>query len=199
MRSRMPAAAYLSHEWFARERELLFRKLWLFAGLKTMLGAHNSFVTREVCGVPVVLQNFNGELRAFENICLHRGAKLQWERAGRRPLLCRYHGWGYDQTGAPAHDHAAPSIRNYCVKWRVRPAGTESSQQRTPCGLRLGAIKFGVGIGGQRLVDTWHEVHGLCKALRVHKSRMVGVAQVFVGEFPVESPGPGGCHHLAVE
>lgn len=103
MRSRMPAAAYLSHEWFARERELLFRKLWLFAGLKTMLGAHNAFVTRDVCGIPVVLQNFNGELRAFENICLHRGAKLQWESAGRRPLLCRYHGWGYDQTGAPAN------------------------------------------------------------------------------------------------
>ena len=103
MRSRMPAAAYLSHEWFARERELLFRRVWLFAGLKTMLGAHNAFITREVCGVPVVLQNFNGELRAFENICLHRGAKLQWEIAGRRPLLCRYHGWGYDQTGAPAN------------------------------------------------------------------------------------------------
>ncbi len=99
----MPPAAYRSQEWFARERGRLFRRVWQFAGLKTMLGEHNAFITREVCGVPVVIQNFDGELRAFENLCLHRGAKLQWERAGRRPLLCRYHGWGYDKAGAPAN------------------------------------------------------------------------------------------------
>ena len=103
MRSRMPPSAYLSPEWFGRERDLLFRRLWLFAGLKTMLAGHNAFITRDICGVPVVLQNFNGELRAFENICLHRSAKLQTAPAGRRPLLCRYHGWGYDQSGAPSN------------------------------------------------------------------------------------------------
>ncbi len=100
MRSRMPPSAYLSPEWFGRERDLLFRRLWLFAGLKTMLAGHNAFITRNICGIPVVLQNFNGELRAFENICLHRSAQLQWESVGRRPLLCRYHGWGYDANGA---------------------------------------------------------------------------------------------------
>ena len=101
MRSRMSARHYLSDEVFARERVDIFRKLWLFGGLRTMLDAHNAFITREVAGVPVVIQNFNGELRAFENVCLHRSARLQWETVGRRPLLCRYHGWGYNVAGAP--------------------------------------------------------------------------------------------------
>ena len=101
MRSRMSPHHYLSGEVFARERAKLFRKLWIFAGLRTMLDRHNDFITRDVAGVPVVVQNFNGDLRAFENLCLHRGARLQWEPAGRRPLLCRYHGWGYNVAGAP--------------------------------------------------------------------------------------------------
>ena len=49
-----------------------------------------------------MVQNFQGELRAFDNVCLHRGAELQWETEGVRPLTCRYHGWGYDAGGEPA-------------------------------------------------------------------------------------------------
>jgi carnitine monooxygenase subunit len=115
---------YLSDEVFARERAKIFRKLWLFAGLRTMLREHNDFITREVAGVPVVVQNFHGELRAFENICLHRGARLQTQAAGRRPLLCGYHGWGYGADGAPQniplHDQLyrfAPDEKS-CLKLR---------------------------------------------------------------------------------
>ncbi len=103
MLSRMAPAYYLSQEIFEKERERLFRKLWLFAGLRQMLPEHNSFITRDIAGIPVVIQNFHGQLRAFENVCLHRSAKLQWEPVGKRPLLCRYHGWGYDENGSVAN------------------------------------------------------------------------------------------------
>lgn len=90
---------YLSKDIFDLERKRIFSKLWLFAGIKQMLPEHNSFLTREVAGIPIVVQNFDGKIRAFENTCLHRSAKIQWETFGRRPLLCRYHGWGYAGDG----------------------------------------------------------------------------------------------------
>ena len=50
MKSRMPPQAYISQEWFQRERELLFKPLWQFAGLKMMLAQSNSFITRTIGG-----------------------------------------------------------------------------------------------------------------------------------------------------
>lgn len=108
MLSRMKPEFYLSDEIFRREQESLFKRLWIFYGLKTMLAEHNAFIARNIGGIPVVVQNFDGELRAFENICVHRQNALQWEESGKRPLVCRYHGWGYDADGRarniPSHD-----------------------------------------------------------------------------------------------
>jgi phenylpropionate dioxygenase-like ring-hydroxylating dioxygenase large terminal subunit len=100
MISRMPPHAYIAQDWFQRERELLFKPLWQFVGLKMMLSRHNAYITRTLCGMPVVVQNFNGELRAFENLCAHRQNPVQTQSHGVRPLVCSYHGWGYGQNGA---------------------------------------------------------------------------------------------------
>lgn len=99
MRSRMHPHYYLSPEIFERERQKIFRKVWLFAGLKTLLTRHNAFITRKIAGIPVVIQNFHGELRAFENVCLHRSALIQAGAVGCRPLVCPYHAWRYNARG----------------------------------------------------------------------------------------------------
>jgi len=103
MRSRMHPRYYLSTEIFEQERLKIFRKVWLFAGLKTLLPKNNSFITRKIAGIPIVIQNFHGELRAFENVCLHRSALLQTEPVGCRPLVCAYHAWRYDAQGRVAN------------------------------------------------------------------------------------------------
>lgn len=99
MQSRMHPRYYLDQDIFEREQQKIFRKVWLFAGLKTLLTKHNAFITRKIAGVPVVIQNFHGELRAFENICLHRSALIQTEPVGCRPLVCGYHAWSYNAQG----------------------------------------------------------------------------------------------------
>ena len=99
MKSRMPTDAYISQDWFLRERALLFKPLWQFVTLTALLGCHNAFVARTLCGVPIVVQNFDGDLRAFENLCAHRQNPLQSDPQGVRPLVCRYHGWGYGTDG----------------------------------------------------------------------------------------------------
>lgn len=103
MRSRMHPKYYLSQEIFDREQRKIFRKAWVFAGIKTLLRKNNAFITRKIAGIPVVIQNFQGELRAFENICLHRSAPLQTMPIGSRPLVCPYHGWKYNAQGCVAN------------------------------------------------------------------------------------------------
>jgi len=92
---------YLSGESFAKEQCLLFERLWQFITLKPLVSQHNAFVTRRLCGILIVVQNFDGKIRAFENVCLHRQSALQWETEGKRPLVCRYHAWAYNVRGEP--------------------------------------------------------------------------------------------------
>jgi phenylpropionate dioxygenase-like ring-hydroxylating dioxygenase large terminal subunit len=99
MRSRMHPRYYLCSEVFSQEQQKIFRKTWQFAGLKTLLPQNNSFITRKIAGLPIVIQNFHGELHAFENVCLHRSAALQKDAVGCRPLICPYHAWKYNATG----------------------------------------------------------------------------------------------------
>jgi phenylpropionate dioxygenase-like ring-hydroxylating dioxygenase large terminal subunit len=99
MRSRVTARYYTDEEAFRAEQERLFGRLWQFFTLKVMVARDHAFVSRTIGGRPIVLQNFSGELRAFDNLCLHRQAPLQIEPEGVRPLVCRYHAWRYQADG----------------------------------------------------------------------------------------------------
>lgn len=127
MRSTIPAEAYIDETWFAREQQLLMRPLWQFVAPRMLLAKHNAFVTRNICGIEVVVQNFQGELKAFENICLHRQNPLQQQPQGTRPLVCSYHGWGYDSQGRaeniPFQETAyrLPSQERECLRLRRFP------------------------------------------------------------------------------
>jgi phenylpropionate dioxygenase-like ring-hydroxylating dioxygenase large terminal subunit len=101
----LPATAYIDQDWYGKERDLIFKRLWQFYGFASQFEKPNQFVAKKIFDIPIVVQNFNGELRAFENICLHRLAPIQTEPQGCRPLTCRYHGWNY---GADGHVAAIP-------------------------------------------------------------------------------------------
>jgi choline monooxygenase len=98
-RSPIPPSAYVSDHIFSLEQERIFRSLWIFVGVKQLLKSHNSFITRSIGGIPIVIQNIRGRIRAFENRCLHRQMMLQTEAIGQRRMVCRYHGWSYGENG----------------------------------------------------------------------------------------------------
>lgn len=95
-------ASYYDHHLFEEEMQVLFGRGWHFAALTSELANHRDFVCLEHYGCSIVIQNFKGELKAFQNVCTHRFNKLQIEERGNRPLSCRYHGWTYDRTGCPS-------------------------------------------------------------------------------------------------
>jgi phenylpropionate dioxygenase-like ring-hydroxylating dioxygenase large terminal subunit len=63
----------------------------------------------------VVLWRNSDGVHAWQDVCVHRGAKLSGGRAAGDCLACPYHGWQYDSSGRcvriPAHPHRAPPLR----------------------------------------------------------------------------------------
>lgn len=99
MKSLLPPEAYISEEWFKHEQNVLFKPLWQFIAPRMLLSAKNAFVRRRICGIDVIVQNIEGQLCAFENICSHRQSPLQTEDQGIRALVCPYHAWRYGKNG----------------------------------------------------------------------------------------------------
>jgi len=99
----------ISPGFYALEREAVFRRAWLQVGRVEQLPRNGSFFTRELAVADtslIVVRGLDGEVRAFHNICRHRGNKLVWTDFPReetrgvvRQFACKYHGWRYDLDG----------------------------------------------------------------------------------------------------
>jgi phenylpropionate dioxygenase-like ring-hydroxylating dioxygenase large terminal subunit len=91
---------YSCRERAALERDKLFRGLPIFMGLSTRLPKPGDYVTEDVAGMPVLLtRGADGQVRAFANICRHRGAPVASGCGNARAFTCPYHGWTYDSAG----------------------------------------------------------------------------------------------------
>lgn len=92
--------AYSSRERATRERDSLFRSMPLFMGLSSRLPKPGDYLTEDVAGMPVLLtRGADGTLRAFANICRHRGAPVAEGCGNARAFICPYHAWTYDSQG----------------------------------------------------------------------------------------------------
>lgn len=94
-------AAYHDPAILQAEEERIFRTAWIFAGFTDDLARPGDWLTRRIGGLDVVMRNFDGELRAFRNVCAHRFALIRREPRGNGLLRCDYHGWTYDRDGVP--------------------------------------------------------------------------------------------------
>jgi phenylpropionate dioxygenase-like ring-hydroxylating dioxygenase large terminal subunit len=97
---RNPVWVYSDPARAREERERLFRGLPLFMGLSCRLSGPGDYLAEEIAGVPVLLsRGQDGKLRAFANICRHRGAPVASGCGKARVFSCPYHGWTYGLDG----------------------------------------------------------------------------------------------------
>lgn len=101
MKGLIPCASYHDPVVLSNEYERLFGRTWNFVGFTFDLANDNDYISADVAGKPVVVQNFEGKLKAFLNVCSHRFSEIRCERKGNGPLRCPYHGWTYDSEGVP--------------------------------------------------------------------------------------------------
>jgi phenylpropionate dioxygenase-like ring-hydroxylating dioxygenase large terminal subunit len=101
---RNPVVEYVDAARLAREKAELFRRYPLVLGHRSQVANPRDFFTDDVAGVPVlVCRQDDGSVRAFLNVCRHRGTTVVFEECGhRRAFTCPYHAWTYRSDGSLA-------------------------------------------------------------------------------------------------
>ena len=98
----LPARYYTDPALFDAELAGLFGAMWVYAGRSEEIDRPGRFVVRELNGRNIVItRNGGGEVRAFHNVCRHRGTRMCTESSGELPgsIQCPYHAWTYDLDG----------------------------------------------------------------------------------------------------
>ncbi|HUD27779.1 MAG TPA: aromatic ring-hydroxylating dioxygenase subunit alpha [Novosphingobium sp.] len=100
----IPAKPYYDPAFYERERQAIFMKTWIEIGHVCELPAPGSFVRREIefaNASILIVRGRDGEIRAFHNVCTHRGTRLVEAESGRQPTFsCPYHMWTFGTDGA---------------------------------------------------------------------------------------------------
>jgi phenylpropionate dioxygenase-like ring-hydroxylating dioxygenase large terminal subunit len=101
--ARVAVTAYTSEARFEAERAM-FRREPLAIAHASELASPGAFLTRDIAGVPVVVTRADDGVRAFVNVCRHRGTRLVDAPCGSaKAFACRYHAWTYDLRGKLVH------------------------------------------------------------------------------------------------
>ena len=146
------ARRYTSKERLAKEKEIIFKNYPIVAGAAAQLKNAGDYFLHDLTGLPIlVIKGKDEKVRAFLNMCRHRGVRLLEETEGhiKRNIVCPYHAWSYDTTG--------------CLKGIFHPQGFEDvgsdshSLIELDCWVRLGMV-FVVPnhqLKGKMNIDEW--------------------------------------------
>jgi choline monooxygenase len=98
----LPVSWYIDPEAYQRDRKHIFAPNWSLFGPEAGLHQPRSWRADIVNGWPVfVIRGDDGVLRGFHNVCRHRAARLlNGESGSCARIVCPYHAWTYDLTGA---------------------------------------------------------------------------------------------------
>lgn len=106
----IPSAWYTDPRFHLVDQEAVFAETWQAVGHLDMLRNKGDYFLATAANNPIIVLNEgDGVIRAFYNVCRHRGGPLAIESSGCvKALTCKYHGWTYllDGTlrGVPQFD-----------------------------------------------------------------------------------------------
>ncbi|MFF4518552.1 MULTISPECIES: aromatic ring-hydroxylating oxygenase subunit alpha [Streptomyces] len=95
--------------YYEAEREAVFKRTWLNVGRVEQVPKPGHYFTKELAAAGtslIIVRGRDQQIRAFHNVCRHRGNKLVWNdfpgeevKGTCRQFTCKYHAWRYDLTG----------------------------------------------------------------------------------------------------
>ena len=95
-----PAWCYTSPDFYQREVERIWKKIWNFVGSVDQIAKPGDYFTLTFVGVPlIILRDQDGAIRAFANTCRHRGSELLEGKGNCKLIVCPYHSWTYELNG----------------------------------------------------------------------------------------------------
>src|SRR5688572_2413415 len=102
VRKTLPGVAYHSEETYARDKERVFYRNWIYVGRADRVTKPGAWLRVEIADESIlVVRGKDEQIRAFYNVCRHRGSRICDDEQGevRTHLRCPYHAWGYALDG----------------------------------------------------------------------------------------------------
>ncbi|MDX1994560.1 MAG: aromatic ring-hydroxylating dioxygenase subunit alpha [bacterium] len=103
-------------------QDLVLLNDWHCVAFAAQLGEGQMLPAR-LLGEDIVLWRLNGRVMAWQDLCIHRGAKLSLGRISGETLICPYHGWTYNSEGRcvkmPAHPDQTPPAKAVVKTYQV--------------------------------------------------------------------------------
>ncbi|ACL58313.1 aromatic ring-hydroxylating oxygenase subunit alpha [Methylobacterium nodulans] len=113
----LQAPFYTSPEIFEADMEVIFGRHWIYVGVEPDVPEPGDVMVVDIGKTSVaIVRDDDEQIRAFHNVCRHRGARLvHEEKSTVGNLVCRYHSWTYDLTGSLIHaEHMGPNFSKGC-------------------------------------------------------------------------------------
>ena len=112
--STLPSWCYTSAQFYRRELERIFLKSWQFVGREDEIAQVGDYLSFDGQGGPLILiRGDDGNVRAFFNVCRHRGTQLL-TGTGRAPkIVCPYHSWVYATDGSLERAPGMHDVRDF--------------------------------------------------------------------------------------
>ncbi len=108
---------YVDPKFLQIEREQIFHRSWQFLCHEEKLRDPGSYVTLSIEGQSIVgVRNREGELKAYYNVCKHRGHELLSGEGQTKGITCPYHAWTYDLDGALVNAPRSEHLENFNQK-----------------------------------------------------------------------------------
>jgi len=117
----LPGVCYTDPDLFAAELDLLWSRQWIFVGSGAEIREPGDYLTVDLGRSSVlVLRDDDERVRAFHNVCRHRGSRLVADAHGSvGNLVCGYHRWTYGTDGRLLHaPQLSPDTDTSCLGLR---------------------------------------------------------------------------------
>ncbi|HGW1353339.1 TPA: carnitine monooxygenase, oxygenase subunit YeaW [Klebsiella pneumoniae] len=111
----IPARFYTNSQAFEHEKERIFANSWICVAHGSEVARPNDYITREIIGENIVIvRGRDNILRAFYNVCPHRGHQLlSGEGKAKNVITCPYHAWVFKLDGNLAHARNCENVANF--------------------------------------------------------------------------------------
>ena len=111
----IPKAFYTSKQVFEKEKEEIYAKSWICVGHCSEVATPNQYFTRKIIGENIiVIRGKDSVLRAFYNVCPHRGHELLTGAGkSKNVITCPYHAWTFKLDGSLALARNCENVSNF--------------------------------------------------------------------------------------
>lgn len=127
---RLEGYRYTSREFFEKEFDGMWAKVWLLLGRESELPNPGDWQKEDVGPESILMvRQEDGSIKAFYNVCQHRGNQLVSEEKGHvRRFVCRYHAWAFMPDGELVYVQDADNFRggNPCGKLNLKELKCET-------------------------------------------------------------------------